>query len=99
MKAASLLRTVDAMGRVVIPKSLRVQYGIDANCALEIFTDGQGIILRKYSAPCALCGARATDGQTDFSAEAHFSVDGGQNLLYNEKQRAQHTLRQKTEGV
>ena len=58
MKAAGLLRTVDAMGRVVIPKSLRTQYGIDANTALEIFTDEQGIILRKYSNPRVLCGTQ-----------------------------------------
>ncbi|MDD4402904.1 MAG: AbrB/MazE/SpoVT family DNA-binding domain-containing protein, partial [Desulfitobacteriaceae bacterium] len=50
MKALGIVRRIDDLGRVVIPKELRRTLKINESDALEIFTDERGeIILRKYS--------------------------------------------------
>ena len=44
-----IVRKIDDLGRIVIPKEIRRLYGIRANDPLEIFTDNEGhIILKKY---------------------------------------------------
>jgi AbrB family transcriptional regulator (stage V sporulation protein T) len=49
MKATGLVRRIDDLGRVVIPKEIRRTYGINSGDPLEIFTDNEGcIILKKY---------------------------------------------------
>ena len=56
-KATGMVRKVDGLGRIVIPKEIRKNYGIDENDGLEIFTDGDGhIILKKYQRGCMSCG-------------------------------------------
>ncbi|ODU54411.1 MAG: hypothetical protein ABT01_08590 [Clostridium sp. SCN 57-10] len=49
MKATGIIRRVDDLGRVVIPKELRRTYGIHEGDPLELFTeDGDLIVIRKY---------------------------------------------------
>jgi len=49
MKATGLVRRIDDLGRVVIPKEIRRTYWINSGDLLEIFTDNEGfIILKKY---------------------------------------------------
>ena len=56
MNGTGIIRTVDNMGRVVIPKEIRAQLGIRNNIdKLEIFMDGDKIILRKYRPSCFFC--------------------------------------------
>ncbi len=56
MKATGILRPVDALGRVVIPVELRRNLGIDTEDLLEVFVDGQYIMLKKYEPSCIFCG-------------------------------------------
>ena len=50
MKASGIVRRIDDLGRVVIPKEIRRTLRIREGDALEIFTDKDGeIILKKYS--------------------------------------------------
>lgn len=58
MKATGIVRRVDDLGRIVIPKELRCTYGIKEGDPLEIFVSDQGIVFRKYINPdvCRLCG-------------------------------------------
>lgn len=50
MKATGIVRRIDDLGRVVIPKEIRRTMRIKEGSPLEIFTDRQGeIILKKYS--------------------------------------------------
>lgn len=50
MKATGIVRRIDDLGRVVIPKEIRRTLRIREGDPLEIFTDREGqIILRKYS--------------------------------------------------
>ncbi len=50
MKATGIVRKIDNLGRVVIPKELRKNLNIDEGTNLEIFVDRKGkVILKKYS--------------------------------------------------
>lgn len=49
MKATGIVRRVDDLGRVVIPKELRRTLRIREGDPLEIFTESEGITFRKYS--------------------------------------------------
>jgi len=48
MKATGMTRKVDELGRIVIPKEIRRNLGIEEKDSLEIFTEGSNLILRKY---------------------------------------------------
>lgn len=56
MKATGIVRRIDELGRVVLPKELRKTMGIEPGDALEIFVTGKDIILQKYEAGCHFCG-------------------------------------------
>lgn len=50
MKATRITRKVDDLGRVVLPIELRRNLGIGIGDTLEIFTDKETIVLRRYNA-------------------------------------------------
>lgn len=50
MKATGIVRRIDDLGRVVIPKEVRRVLGIKEGDALEIFTDKDGVCFKKYQA-------------------------------------------------
>ena len=55
MKATGIVRRIDDLGRVVIPKEIRKTLRIREGDPLEIFTDKEGdVILKKYSPICEL---------------------------------------------
>lgn len=58
MISTGIVRSIDNLGRVVLPKELRNTYSITPDTPLEIFTDGESIVLRKYRAQgaCVFCG-------------------------------------------
>lgn len=56
MKSTGIVRKVDELGRVVIPIELRRTMNINEKDALEIFVDGERIILKKYEPACIFCG-------------------------------------------
>lgn len=55
-KATGMVRKVDELGRIVLPIELRRTLGIAEGDALEIFTDGDEIIMKKYQPGCIFCG-------------------------------------------
>ena len=66
MKATGRTRPVDGLGRVVIPKEIRKSFDIvDNQDSLEIFTDGNYIILKKFEPACTFCGEEE-DGVISF---------------------------------
>lgn len=56
MKATGIVRAVDELGRIVIPIELRRTLDIAEKDSLEIFVEGEQIILRKYEPSCVFCG-------------------------------------------
>ena len=102
MKATGIIRNVDELGRIVIPKELRRMLGIkearskrvknadgskeidvfsesEQGTPLEIFIEGESIILRKYEPFCTFCG----------SSESLFSF-GGKNVCASCAKKLQH---------
>lgn len=56
MKSTGIVRKVDELGRVVIPIELRRTLTIEEKDSLEIYVDGEHIILKKYEPACIFCG-------------------------------------------
>ena len=57
MKSTGIVRKVDELGRFVLPKELRETFKIDHKDPLEIYVDGDCIMLRKYEPACIFCGS------------------------------------------
>ena len=57
MKATGIVRKFDENGRFVLPMELRKMLGLTGpDAALEVFTEDDRIILRKYEPFCVFCG-------------------------------------------
>ena len=56
MKSTGVVRQLDNLGRVVLPIELRRTMDISVKDPLEVFVDGDDIILRKYQPGCIFCG-------------------------------------------
>ncbi len=56
MKSTGIVRKVDELGRVVLPIELRRTLSIMEKDALEIYVDGESVILKKYEPACIFCG-------------------------------------------
>lgn len=56
MKSTGIVRKIDDLGRIVLPKELRRTLGIDDKDPLEIFIEDNTIILKKYQPACMFCG-------------------------------------------
>jgi transcriptional pleiotropic regulator of transition state genes len=58
MKSTGIVRKVDELGRIVLPKELRNVLNIKERDPLEIFVDDENrIILKKYEPACVFCGS------------------------------------------
>ena len=55
MKSTGIVRKVDELGRVVIPMELRRVLNIELKDSMEIFTNGDQIIFKKYQPSCIFC--------------------------------------------
>ena len=55
MKSLGVVRKIDDLGRIVLPMELRKTMDIKEGDALEIFTENERIILKKYLPTCIYC--------------------------------------------
>lgn len=56
MKATGMVKQIDEMGRIVIPKEIKTSMGLESRDHVEIFVDEDKIILKKYHPGCVFCG-------------------------------------------
>jgi len=58
MKSTGIVRGIDSLGRIVLPKELRTTLHLDGDTKLEIFVDGDTIVLKKHrpAGSCDFCG-------------------------------------------
>ena len=56
MIATGIVRKIDELGRVTLPSELRKTLDIDVKDGLEIFIEGNTIVLKKYEPSCIFCG-------------------------------------------
>ena len=57
MKATGIVRNIDELGRIVVPKEIRQRLGIAKNDPVDIYVEGDCIILKKYAPVCHFCGS------------------------------------------
>lgn len=56
MKSTGIVRKVDELGRIVLPIELRRTYDLAVKDAIEIYTEDDKIILKKFQRSCTFCG-------------------------------------------
>ncbi len=57
MKSTGMVRPVDRMGRVVIPKEIRKRLQIENDKdSFEIYMEGEYVVLHKFEPTCMFCG-------------------------------------------
>ena len=56
MKATGITRKLDELGRIVLPISIRDEFDLKEKDPVEIYTDDDKIILKKYHPACIFCG-------------------------------------------
>ena len=56
MKSLGIVRKIDELGRLVLPIETRRAMGLSAGEGVEIFVDGDRVILKKYEPSCVFCG-------------------------------------------
>ncbi|PEN08571.1 AbrB/MazE/SpoVT family DNA-binding domain-containing protein [Bacillus pseudomycoides] len=89
MKATGIVRHVDPLGRVVLPKELRDIMEIKDKTPLEIYTDKDSIILKKYNASntCMLTGNMAKNPCILADGKIVLSPEGIELLLQEIRQK------------
>ncbi|GGI43328.1 AbrB/MazE/SpoVT family DNA-binding domain-containing protein [Mammaliicoccus stepanovicii] len=83
MKSTGIVRKVDELGRVVIPIELRRLLDIAEKDALEIYTDDDKIILKKYSPTmtCQVTGDVSEDNFVLADGKIVLSKEGAKQLV------------------
>ena len=61
MKNTGIVRAVDDLGRIVIPKELRRTLDIAERDLVEIYVEGKRVILQKYETSCVFCGQKTNE--------------------------------------
>lgn len=61
IKATGIVRKVDELGRVVLPKELRRVLNIPEMQPMEIWQEDGNIIIKKYVPECMICGSSEDD--------------------------------------
>ena len=60
MKDTGIVRNIDEMGRLVLPKEMRRKMDIESGDEIEFFAENDRIILRKFQPACLFCGGDAS---------------------------------------
>ena len=75
MKATGIIRRVDDLGRIVIPKEVRRQLKITEGTPMELYTDGNKVIFQKYF-PGTVLAKSVDDLRVAFlETEEHFDFE------------------------
>lgn len=56
MARTGIVRRLDHLGRIVLPRELRDTFGIERGDLMQVFVDENRIVLEKYAPGCVFCG-------------------------------------------
>lgn len=48
MKATGVVRRIDDLGRIAIPKEIRRELGVSEGTSMELFIEGKTLVIRRY---------------------------------------------------
>lgn len=68
MKATGITRKIDELGRIVLPIELRRTMNMNVHDPIEVYVDGDSIVLKKYEPSCIFCGS--LDGITVYKQKS-----------------------------
>lgn len=88
MKSTGIVRRIDQLGRVVIPKETRDILDLPTGTPMEIFTEGEAIVLCRYQ----------VDGKVDRAIQAIVDV-GADEYTYADVQLLRDYLYKLEEGL
>jgi transcriptional pleiotropic regulator of transition state genes len=57
MKATGIVRRIDPLGRLVIPREILDTRGLGAGSPMAFYVEDEKIILQPYNPGCTFCGA------------------------------------------
>ena len=72
MKSTGIVRKIDKLGRIVLPKELRHILNINQKDPIEIFLEDNHVILKKYEPACWFCNN--TDNAAQYKG---YNICGG----------------------
>ncbi|MCQ6530969.1 AbrB/MazE/SpoVT family DNA-binding domain-containing protein [Bacillus mycoides] len=83
MKSTGIVRKVDDLGRIVIPRETRRTLNIHKKAPLEIFVEGETIILQKYEGygTCPITGEISSKNIKLVDGKLTLSPEGAKQLL------------------
>ncbi|HDR7494382.1 TPA: AbrB/MazE/SpoVT family DNA-binding domain-containing protein [Bacillus cereus] len=83
MKSTGIVRKLDTLGRIVIPKETRRTLHIHKKDSLEVFVDGDRIILQKYEGygACLITGEISSQNIKLADGQLTLSPEGAKQLL------------------
>lgn len=58
LHSTGIVRRIDRLGRVVIPKEVRDAFGIGRDAELAFAVDGESVVLAPQTHVCTFCGSR-----------------------------------------
>lgn len=64
MKNTGVCKTIDDLGRIVLPKEIRKSLGFDIRSSVELYVEDDGLIIKKAKDSCIFCGS--SDDLTEF---------------------------------
>ena len=68
MKSTGIIRNVDDLGRIVLPIEIRRNFELDTKDQVEIYTDNDKIVLKKFQRSCVFC--KSSEDIKDFNGKA-----------------------------
>ncbi|MDF9524838.1 AbrB/MazE/SpoVT family DNA-binding domain-containing protein [Bacillus cereus] len=88
MKSTGITRKVDELGRVVLPIELRRTLGIVEKDPIEIFVDGDKIILQKYQSQqaCMITGDISNKNISLVDGKIILSPEGAKRIIHELQQ-------------
>ncbi|MCM1226062.1 MAG: AbrB/MazE/SpoVT family DNA-binding domain-containing protein [Clostridium sp.] len=64
MKNTGVCKTIDDLGRIVLPKEIRKNLGFDIRSSVELYVEDDRLIIKKAEESCIFCGS--SDDLTEF---------------------------------
>ena len=64
MEEKKIVKRIDDLGRIVIPKVIRTAVGVSLGDELSVEVEGESIVLKRVCQSCCLCGV--AEGLTPF---------------------------------
>ncbi|MGG0443470.1 AbrB/MazE/SpoVT family DNA-binding domain-containing protein [Bacillus mycoides] len=83
MKSTGIVRKIDELGRVVIPRETRRTLNIHEKDPIEIFVEGEKIVLQKYESygTCPITGEISSQNIKLADGKLMISPEGTKQLL------------------